>query len=438
MDCAHIDLQHPAPPGPELAPQLSAALERAEAEQYAGRLGRAEEAARRALKIAERSGVPAATAAARHSLGRVLGHQRLPDQALTLLDAAAREATRAGHDTVRIDALLFAAKTRILDLGALVRAEKDADDADDFIARLDVTGVDTTRQTAELHEVRGFLAEKRKDLAGALDHFGHALRLHRQRSGGNGSRVHTPCPDIGLDLGISATASLDELRTLHNLALALGDLGGERNAACVEALYRNLLEISEATLGPLGPLPLDIRYNLAVHLNDAERHAEALEVLGTSAVASRVQYGDRSIVVADVFLVLGQFAADAGDMQAGQRWAKESAERYAEACVDGEGCPPNYGVALALRGETVVDRDPARAVGFYRAAIAALASIEEAAEHHADAMLGLTDALIELGNLREARAEFERASEQFHRQGRGADPGLLAIRERLESSPPTR
>lgn len=431
-ECARIDPQHLQAPPPDVAPRLTTALEQVAIEQFAGRLRRAEDAARRALEIADQSGILAATAEARHSLGRVLGHQRRPAPALTALDTAAREAARAGHDRIYIDARLFAAKVRILDLGALDSAARDADDADDFITRLDMQGIDTASQTAESHEVRGFLAEKRKDLEGALEHFGHALRLHRQLGDPVSTRLHAPCRQAGHAIEISDADGIAALRTLHNLARVLGDLGAPGDRACADTLYRHTLALSEKKLGPLGPLPLDIRYNLALRLRDAGRDAEALAALGTDTLASRVQYGERSLVLAEALLLFATLALDAQDLQTSGRWARESAELFAEACVEGEGCPPNYGVLLNLQGEHArISHDFAGAAGFYRAAIEALTPIPEAQEQRADNMVYLAEALAELGNTSEARTWLLQATEQFQRQGREADPGLLALQERL-------
>ncbi len=429
LDCKRIDPQHITPPPPDVTPRLTSALAQVLSEQIAGRLRRAEEAARRALDIAVQSGVPAAAAEAQYTLGQVLGHQRRPASALAMLDMAAREAARASHDTVRIDALIFAAKVRILDLGALDSATRDADDADDFIARLAAQGLDTARQTAELHEVRGLLAARRDKLDDALAHFGEALQLHRQLAETGATRLHGPCQDAGYAITLADSDGLPALRTLHNLTLALDDLDTPGIDTCVEALYRDLLAISEARLGPLGPLPLDIRFNLATHLRDAERDTDALAVLSNSTVATRVQYDDRSLPVAEVLLLLGALALDAQDLETSRRWSREAGERFAEACTPNDGCPANYGVALNLQGEHARrTKDLASAAEFYRAAITAFAANPE---QRADNMLYLAEALADLGDTAQARDWLVQAAELFERQGREADPGLLALQTRL-------
>lgn len=431
-DCAHIDAQHIAPPTTAVDPRLATAIEQTEAEQVAGRLGQAEETGRRALEIAEQSGVLAAIAAARANLGRVLGHQLRADQSLIMLDDAARTAARTSQDAVRIDALLFAAKIRIFDFGALERAAHNANDAEDFIIRLDRSGIDTTRQTAELHEVHGFLAEKNEDFAGALEHFGQALRLHRQRNGSETPPLRL-CTESAYEIELSEPTSLDELRNLHNLTRVLDDLGGPSDVACVEALYRALIAASEEKLGRSAPLPLDLRFNFATHLRNAEHDAEAAAVLAPSLVPTSQLYGDRSNPVAETQLLLGTIALDAEDMQAAQHWSREAAQRFAEHCVPGEGCPPNYGAAVILQGAVASRQgNPAQAARFFRAAIDILTPLAEGKEQLADSMLALAGALADLGELPEARVWLMQATDNFQRQGREADPDLLALQERLQ------
>ncbi len=155
-------------------------------------------------------------------------------------------------------------------------------------------------------------------------------------------------------------------------------------------------------------------------------------MLSASTLATRVQYEDRSIAVAEVLLLLGTLALDADDLQASGRWSRESAERFAEACAPGEGCPSNYGTALTLQGEHALrSSDPRAAAAFFRAAIDAYAPIAEAREQRADNMLLLAEALADAGDVDQARAWLTQASDQFTRQGREAEPELLSLTARL-------
>lgn len=205
----------------------------------------------------------------------------------------------------------------------------------------------------------------------------------------------------------------------------------ERNVACVEALYRALITASEEKLGRSAPLPLDLRFNFATHLRNAERDAEAAAVLAPSLVPTSLLYGDRSNPVAETQLLLGTIALDAEDMQAAERWSREAAERFAEHCDESEGCPPNYGAAVIVQGEVAIRQgNLAQAARFFRA-IDILTPLAEGKEQLADSMLALAGALANLGELPEARVWLMQATNNF-RQGREADPDLLALQERLQ------
>lgn len=440
-DCGRIGPLGAGPLPPDLTPRLEGSLAVALAEQLAGRLGRAEMAARRALEAAERTSVPAAVAEGLHRLGRVLGHERRSAPALDALDAAAREAVRIGHDRLYVDARLFAAKLRVLDFGLVDRAEQDAADADDFIARLDGQGADTLGQTAELHEVRGFIARDRRDYDTALEHFSRALDFHRLRLGTRtGQPIRLPCrlPDPATDLELDANAlsSLDVVRTLHNLALVLSDRAAPTDRVCTEQLYRTGLAAAEASFGQLHPVTLDLRNDLALWLRDLARDQDALTVLQPSLEAVHVQFGARSTFSADHLLVLATIALDNGDFASAGTWAARASALYAEQCNE-HGCPPNYGNALTVQGEHAKKTgDLARALALYQAALVPLAQAG-ADVQHADGMLLVAETLVDLGREAEARDWLDRALPSFMAQGRRDDPYLLNFLERFQPQPPT-
>lgn len=77
----------------------------------------------------------------------------------------------------------------------------------------------------KVHEVHGLPRRKGRGPRGGAEHFGQALRLHRQRNGSE-TPTHRLCTESAYEIELSEPTSLDELRNLHNLTRVLDDLGG--------------------------------------------------------------------------------------------------------------------------------------------------------------------------------------------------------------------
>src|SRR5690606_21518266 len=90
--CAHVGPATPSSLPPAVDAHLQDALVEAEVEEATGRLARAEEAARRAVRLAEQLNLDVARAEAHHRLGRILGHRRRTRPALEHLQTASRAA----------------------------------------------------------------------------------------------------------------------------------------------------------------------------------------------------------------------------------------------------------------------------------------------------------------------------------------------------------
>lgn len=428
--CEHIG---PAAPGrlpPAVDVRIQDALLEAEAEQATGRLTRAEEAARRAVELAERTDVDAARAEALHRLGRILGHRRRTRAALEHLAAASRAATRAGHIAIRVDARLFAAKLRLLDLGSAEGIDAETVDLEDAITGLQRAGVDVRAQQAELLEVRAFTDRLEGSLDPAMDRFAHALELHGERLGASWSH---PCPGLPRiavpDPAVDVPESPIELvRGLNNLALVIGDMPAHK--ACAESVYRAALALSEERLGELHPVSIDVRFDYAEHLGQQGRFDEQLAVLNPVLDASALQFGDDSVPLADALLALATLAADRGSMASAKEWCLRAVALF-EAHCDEQGCPVNYGNALLALAELArIGGDLEGAVSAYERACTQLALRPETAESQVACLYYLTEVLDGLGRHDEARTVQAAAEPLFLRLG-VVDDALVELRRRL-------
>lgn len=431
--CAGIGPTSPGLAQPTADIQIRDALLEAEVEKSTGRLARAEQAARRAVLLAEERDLEVARAEALHRLGRILGHRRRTRAALEVLLAANRAAKRAGDPRISVDARLFAAKLKLIDLGS---AESiDLEDLADSIAGLQHKGYDVRAQLAELHEVRGFMALKRNTPADAVAPFAQALRLHGEPFAPTWSR---PCPDLPQievpDLSSEpASRPVDIIRGLNNLALAVGDLAGQ--SACAESLYRAALALSEAWLGQLHPVDIEVRFDYAEHLGRHDRFDEQLALLRPVHAASAAQFGDDSVPLAEALLALATVAVDRGADASAEAWYLRALDLFERHCDDRD-CPANYGVTLLALAELKRHRgDLERAVAAYERACEQLARRPDTAESRVACMYYLAETLHELGRHEQARA-VQTAAEPLFQRLESVDEQLVELRQRLNHQHP--
>lgn len=428
--CAGIG---PASPGlmePAADIKIQDALIEAEVEQSTGRLARAEDAARRAVSLAEQTNLEIARAEALHRLGRILGHRRRPAPALENLLEAARAATRAGAMRIRVDALLFAAKLKLIDLGHVDDIEDGLIDLEDVILSLQRAGLDARAQQAELFEVRGFLERARDRLSAAIEPFAQALRLHGRGLAVTWSRPCPTLPQIEIpDLPRDpAPVPLDLIRGLNNLAWVVGDLPGQ--SACTESLYRAALALGDGRIGELHPVSIEVRFDYAEHLGRQGRLDEQLAVLGPVHAASAAQFGDDSIPLAEALLALGTLAVDRGSVVSAEDWYLRAASLFESHCDD-QGCPANYGVTLLALAELArVKGDLVGAVPAYERACEQLSQRPALAESRVACMYYLAQVLDELGRNEESKVVQTSAEPLFQRL-ESVDESLVELRQRL-------
>lgn len=443
--CARIGPTTPGPLPPAVDVQIQDALLEAEAEQVTGRLARAEEAARRAVHLAEQTDLDVARAEALHRLGRILGHRRRTRPALEHLRAAVRAATRAGHPRIRVDAQLFEAKLQIIDDGEAEGIEAKVVDLEDTIIGLQRAGFDVRAQQAELYEVRGFAARLQGSPMTAVEQFAQALRLHGEPLATTWSRPCLALPQVEVPNSPHELAGspLHLVRGLNNLALVLSDMPAHR--ACADSLYRAALALGEDRLGELHPVSIEVRFDYAEHLAQQDRFDEQLDVLRPVRDASTLQFGDDSVPLADALLALATLAADHGSMTSAKEWSLRAATLFERHCDD-HGCPANYGNALLAIAELArASGDLERAVPAYAQACEQLARRPETAESRVACMYYLAEVLIGLGRPDEARTVQADAEPHFRRLG-SIDESLVELRQRLnrdnthenEDAPPNR
>lgn len=428
--CSQIAPGSPTNPRPTLDVTIQTALIEAEAEQAMGQLARAQSVAEAAVVLAEQADLDVARAEARHRLGRILGHRRRAGAALEHLEAASRAATRGNLPLTHIDAGLFAAKVRVIDLGSADGLERELRDVEDTLVGLERAGRDVRARRAELHEVHGFAARLRGEASAEIEHFARALRLHGEPVVASWS---SPCPaspqaqvpDVFRD---HLDNPIDLLRGLNNLAFALGDV--PEHLACTELIYRRALALADERLGELHPVSIDIRFDYGEHLGRQERTDEQVEVLRPVRDASAVQFGEESIPVADVLLSLATIAADQSDLAEAEALVRRAIALYELHCDD-QVCPANYGNALLALAEVFRLRERRElAVPAYEAACEQLGRRGETAEMRVLCMYYLAEILIGLGRDDAARTTMAAAEIHFQRLG-SVDEAIVELRQRL-------
>ncbi len=428
--CSQIVPGGLASPRPELGVPIQAALITAEAEQAMGRLAQAEEAALTSVALAEEADLDVARAETLHRLGRILGHRRRASEALEHLHAAKRAARRANHLPILIDADLFAAKLTIIDLGSTDGLEDELLDSEDTIVGLQRSGRDVRTRRAELHEVQGFAARLRGETPAAVEHFARALRLHGEPLVTTWSSPCPGAPHVEIPVSIEGQSDnpLDLIRGLNNLALVLGE--APEHQTCTESIYSDALAYSDALLGSLHPVSIDIRFDYAEHLGRQERTDEQDEVLRPVVEAITLQFGEDSVPMADALLSLATVAGDRGDLAGADDMIRRAVTMYEGHCDDLV-CPVNYGNALLARAEVLMLRDNLeQAVLAYEAACEQLERRGETAESRVACMYYLAEVLTKLGRRDAARTVLTAAEPHFQRL-KSVDETIAALRQRL-------
>lgn len=428
--CAQIVPGGEAPPRPELDVPIQAALIEAEAEEVLGRLTQAEVFAENAVALAEQADLDIARAEALHRLGRIVGHRRRSRAALAHLHAASRAATRANHLMTRVDADLYAAKLKVIDLGSTDGLDATLLDLDDMLIALQRAGVAVHARRAEFDEVLGFAARLRGETSTSIDHFARALRGHGEALATNWSN---PCPDlpnvvIPDELHDQTDSPLDVIRALNNLALPLGEIPAKSD--CTESIYLRALALADAHLGELHPVSIEIRFDYSEHLRRQARTTEQEAILRPVRDASLLQFGEDSTLMADVLLSLATIAGERDDLAGADDLIRRAVALYAAHCDD-QVCPANYGTALLARAEVLQIRgDLEQAVPAYEAACEQLGRRGETATERAPCMYYLADVLARLGRRDAARTVLIAAEPHFQRL-ESVDDSIVELRQRL-------
>lgn len=444
--CAQITPGSSTPSRSELDVPIQAALIAAEAEQVMGRLPQAQVSAETAVELAEQADLDTARAEALHRLGRIVGQRRRATEALGHLHAASRAATRANHTAVRMDAGLFAAKLKILDLGTTEGLNAEILDLEDTLVGLQRAGHDVRARRAELDEVLGFAANLRGETSASINHFARALRGRCEPMGTNWSSACPGLSDIVIPDGFLEHADnpIDAIRAHNNLAMAVAEVPVHQD--CAETIYRRALALSDRHLGTLHPVSVDIRFDYSEHLGRQERTDEQEEVLSPVLDASALQFGEDSVPVANALLNLATIAADRDDLAGAEALVHRALAIYKPHC-DEETCPANYSIALLARAEILgLRKDLEQAVPAYETACEQLGRRDETAEMRVSCMYYLAEVLTTLGRREAAQSVLAAAEPHFGRLG-SVDETLVELRRRLnrendpkenEDAPPNR
>lgn len=428
--CAQISPEHAPPARPELDVSIQAALIAAEAEQTMGRLAQAQESAETAVALAEQTDLDVARAEALHRLGRIVGLRRRTRAALAHLHAASRAATRANRAATGLDADLFAAKLKIIDLGDTEALDDEIETMNDALIGLQRAGYDVRARRAELDEVRGFAARLRGQAAATIGHFARALRIRGESLATSWTSPCPRLPTVTIPDGLHDQADnpVDVIRALNNLAMATGE--ASEHLDCAESIYRRALALADAHLGALHPVSIDVRFDYSEHLGRQARIDEQEEILRPVGEASALQFGEASVPVADVLLNLATIAAAREKLAEAENMVHRAIAIYTAHCED-QICPANYGTALHARAELHrLNKDLERAVPAYEKACEQLARRGETAAARVECMYHLAEALIDLRRRESAQTVVLAAEPHFQRL-ESRDEDLVALRQRL-------